>query len=104
MKKLTVGIRLVTGLLVVLLVSLLIRDQGLKSAFNEIVMGESQEIVVQKLGQPYAVVECGQFGGTPPVGCAKEFSYVSVLTFWDVWAVSFDASDRVVRKLRYRSP
>jgi hypothetical protein len=92
------------SLFAALVVSLVVYDQKLKSNFNHIVMGESQAEVKHALGEPHGVVECGTFGGSPPPGCDEEFSYVSALTFWDVWTVSFDTGGHVVRKLRYRSP
>jgi|EndMetStandDraft_5_1072996.scaffolds.fasta_scaffold846555_2 hypothetical protein len=67
-------------------------------------MGASEAEVIGLLGEPFDVVACAEFGGEPPEGCAKEFSYVTAATFWDVWEVSFDAHDRVIRKVRYRSP
>jgi hypothetical protein len=60
-------------------------------------------LVIRLLGKSYDVVACAEFSGKPPAGCTKEFSYVSAATFGDVWEVSFDANDRVIRKLQ-RSP
>jgi hypothetical protein len=104
MKLRTTVILLVVGLPAVLLASLVIRDLQLKSEFGYLKLGASRADVVQALGEPHAVVRCGQFGGNPPPDCVKEFSYLSILSFTDVWIVSFDANDAVVRKLRYRSP
>jgi hypothetical protein len=91
-----------------LLASLVIPDQQLKSGFANIKLGASQSEVVDILGAPHAIVQCGvqcgRFGGRPPPACVKEFSYLSIIIFVDVWIVSFDASERVVRKLSYRSP
>jgi hypothetical protein len=76
----------------------------LKSGFAAIEHGDTQRRVEQLLGEPHDVIGCGQFGGAPPTGCAKGFSYLSLLAFTDVWVIDFDAEGRVVRKLRYRSP
>jgi hypothetical protein len=76
----------------------------LKSGFAHIEHETSQTEVVAALGEPNSVNECGKWGGNPPVGCVKEFTYLSYLAFPDVWVVSFDANDKAVRKLRYRSP
>ncbi len=102
-KRMTVGF-LAVGLPTAVLGSLVISDQRLKSGFDRIATGASQAEVTKILGDPYAVVECASFGGKPPAGCTREFSYVSLVTFWDVWVLSFDENDRVVRKLRYKSP
>jgi hypothetical protein len=99
------GVALVLlAVLAVMPTTLFIRHQGFTSAFAQVEMGESQERVVQRLGLPSAVGQCGGLGGTPPDHCAEELSYISPLVFWDVWVVSVDADNRVVRKLRYRSP
>ena len=92
------------GLPSMLLASLVIPDQQLKSGFANIKLGASQSEVVDMLGEPHAIVQCGRFGGRPPPACVTEFSYLSIIIFVDVWIVSFDASERVVRKLSYRSP
>lgn len=95
---------LAIGSLAAVIGALAIGDQRLKSGFDHIAPGASQADVIQILGSPHAVVACASFGGKPPTGCAQEFSYVSAVTFWDVWVLSFDASDHVIRKLRYKSP
>jgi hypothetical protein len=82
----------------------IIQHLRLKSGFSGIEHGTSQAEVVQALGEPNSVVKCGSLGGPPPLDCVKEFSYLSILAFTDVWVVSFDANDKAVRKLRYRSP
>src|SRR5580704_12447124 len=71
----------------------------LKSGFASIKHGDPQSRVEQVLGEPHDVIKCGQFGGAPPVGCVKGFSYLSILTFTDVWVIDFDATGSVVRKL-----
>ena len=102
-KRATVFV-LATGSFSAVIGALAISDQRLKSGFDHIAPGASQAEVIQILGSPHAVVECASFGGKPPAGCTKEFSYVSAVTFWDVWVLSFDGSDHVIRKLRYKSP
>ena len=101
-RSLTLG--LMIGMPAALLAWLAIGHQQLTSGFNRVALGETQTEVLRTLGEPHGVVECGSFGGTPSADCDREFSYISALTFWDVWVVSFDASNRVIRKLRYRSP
>jgi hypothetical protein len=88
----------------ILLAWLIISHLSLKSGFASIEHGASQAEVVRDLGEPNSIVRCGSFGGHPPAGCVKEFSYLSILAFTDVWVVSFDSDDRAIRKLRYRSP
>jgi hypothetical protein len=88
----------------ILLAWLIAHHLRLKSGFADIEHGTSQTEVVEALGEPNSVNECGKWGGKPPVGCVKEFTYLSYLAFPDVWVVSFDANDKAVRKLRYRSP
>jgi hypothetical protein len=95
---------LVKGLPIVVLGALIIRHQQFKSDFARITTGASQAEVIKLLGEPFDVVACAAFDGKPPEGCTKEFSYVSIPTFSDVWEISFDANDRVIRKQRYRSP
>jgi hypothetical protein len=46
-----------------LLASLVIRDPQLKSGFANFELGASQSEVVDILGEPHAIVRCGQFGG-----------------------------------------
>jgi hypothetical protein len=104
MNKRMIVVLLAVGLPAAVLGSLVIGDQRLKSGFDRIATGTSRAEVTKILGDPHAVVECASFGGKTPAGCTKEFSYVSLVTFWDVWVPSFDANDRVVRKLRYKSP
>jgi hypothetical protein len=84
---------------------LIICHVHLKSGFAHIEHGTPAAEVVQTLGEPNGIFfECGHFGGKPPAGCVREFSYLSILAFTDVWVVSFDANDQAVRKYRYRSP
>ena len=94
---------LTVSLFAALVISPVVYHLKLKSDFSRIVRGESQADVKQALGEPHDVVKCGNFGGYPP-GCDKQFSYLSAITFWDVWTVSFDSSGHVVGKYRYRSP
>jgi len=88
----------------ILLAWLIIDHLGLKAGFAGIEHGAAGAEVVQALGEPNSIVKCGSWGGDPPAGCVKEISYLSMLAFTDVWVVSFDANDRAIRKLRYRSP
>jgi hypothetical protein len=76
----------------------------LKSGFSRIKQETSETEVVRAIGEPNSVAQCGKWGGEPLAGCIKEFAYLSILAFTDVWVVSFDADDKAVRKLRYRSP
>src|SRR3984957_17556984 len=104
MNKRTTMFFLAMGLPVAILGLLIFSDQRLKSGYDQIAEGASQAEVRQILGDPHAVLECASFGGKPPSGSTTEFSYFSAATFWDVWVLSFDANDRVIRKLRYKSP
>ena len=102
MRKLTI---LIIGLLpLILLAWAIIHHLCLKSGFARIERGNSQTEIVRAIGEPNSVAQCGAWGGEPPAGCVKEFAYLSILAFTDVWVVSFDANDKAVRKLRYRSP
>ena len=102
MKKLVIGS--LTLLLVILLAWVAVHHLRLKAAFANIGRGTSRAEIVKVLGEPHEVLECGHFGGTPRADCAKELSYLSILAFTDVWIVAFDANDRAIGKLRYRSP
>ena len=93
-----------TLLPLILLAWVVIQHLRLKSSFAGIEHGTSAAEVVQTLGEPNGIFECGHFGGKPPAGCVNEFSYLSIVAFTDVWVVSFDANDQAVRKYRYRSP
>ncbi len=104
MNKRMIAFLLLLGLSGLVLGTLMIRDQNFKSGFAQIAIGASQADVRRILGEPDAVVACAHSGGTPPAGCTKEFSYVTAVTFTDEWVLSLDANDRVIRKLRYRSP
>jgi hypothetical protein len=105
MRKLAIPIMVVLPLVpLALLAWIVIHHLLLKSGFARIEHGTSRSEVVRALGEPNSVNECGKWGGNPPSGCVKEFTYLSILAFPDVWVVSFDAHDRAVRKLRYRSP
>jgi hypothetical protein len=76
----------------------------LKSGFARIQHGTTQAEIVRSLGEPNSITRCGGWGGKPPVGCVKEFAYLSPIAFTDVWVVSFDANDQAVQKFRARSP
>jgi hypothetical protein len=100
-----VRMTIILVLLPLILLGWLITDHlRLKSGFAHIEHGTSQTEVVGSLGEPNSVNKCGKWGENPPVGCVKEFTYLSYLAFPDVWVVSFDDNDKAVRKLRYRSP
>jgi hypothetical protein len=90
--------------LVAILAYLVGRDQGLKSRFAAIDHGAPRSKVLEALGQPHALVKCGTYGGMPPPECVQELTFVSVMPSSGVWVVSLDGEDRVVGKLRYRSP
>jgi hypothetical protein len=104
MKKDTMLVGMIASILVGLPVFLILRHQSVKSGFAQIHVGASLVEVEKTLGRPYDAVECGHLGGDPPPGCMRELIYISPLMFWDAWTVAFDNSDRVIRKLRYRSP
>lgn len=76
----------------------------LKSGFAEVRPGSSLAEITRLLGRPKWVRECGHWGGPAPDGCVSDLGYLSLLAFTDVWVVSLDANDMVVRKYRYRSP
>jgi len=80
------------------------RYMNLNAGFARIERGNSPADVIRIMGEPNNVAECGRSGGTPAPGCVKEFSYLSVLVFTDLWVVSFDADDKVLRKARLSSP
>jgi hypothetical protein len=102
MKKLVISsLTLLPG---ILLAWVVVHHLRLKSAFANIERGFSRAEIVKVLGEPHEVLGCGHFGGTPPADCVKQLSYLSILAFTDVWIVALDANDRVVGKLRYRSP
>jgi hypothetical protein len=92
------------GGIVALCAWLVIADQMLKSGFARIALGMTQSQVVGILGAPHAVEVCNTFGGTPAPRCAKELSYLSWLSFTDVWTVRFDKRGLVLGAVRYRSP
>jgi len=46
----------------------------------------------------------GHVGQEIPSSCVKEYSYLSLLSFIDVWTVGFDDTKRIVWKYRYTSP
>src|SRR5580704_14258679 len=98
-----IGAIVLTPLALVAL-ALVAQHLHLKSGFARIEHGTSRADVIKSLGKPWWVAPCGHWGGLPPSGCVEEIGYTSVVGFTDVWVVSFDADDRAVRKLRYRSP
>ena len=83
-------------------------DSFLKAGFRRLDAGQSREQVESILGKPSDIEECGHFGGKVgreiPSNCVYEYSYVSLLSFTDLWAVGFDDTERVVWTYRYRSP
>jgi len=87
---------------------LLYVDRSLKDGFDKVDVGHNREQVESILGKPSGIEECGHFGGknsqTIPAGCVKEYSYLSLLSFVEVWTVGFDDAQRVVSKYRYTSP
>jgi hypothetical protein len=101
-RKLTILILVLLPL--ILLAWAIMHHLRLKSGFSRIKQGTSQTEVVRAIGEPNSVEQCGKWGGETPAGCIKEFAYLSIVAFTDVWVVSFDADDKAVRKLRYRSP
>jgi hypothetical protein len=82
---------------------LIIHHLELKSGFARIAHGTPKADVIASLGEPWWVGPC-DWGGTPRSGCVSQVGYISLLTFWDIWVVSFDANDKTMRKYRYRSP
>jgi len=95
---------LISGIPVILCAWLIIDDQTLRYGFERIKIGMSSAEVMAMLGTPHRIDRCGTWGGDPAINCQREFSYVTLLEFPDVWVVSLDTSDRVSRTLRYRSP
>jgi hypothetical protein len=104
MKRHTVLACLIASVLVGLPAFLTLRHQNFKDSFAQIEIGASLAEIEKMLGKPYDTVACGGLGGDPPPGCIKELVYISPMIFWDAWMIAFDHGDRVIRKLRYRSP
>lgn len=102
MKKLAICFAALVPLMLLALAYL--HHLRLTSSFARVEHGTSQAEVVSALGEPSSVSRCGSWSGSPAVGCSKEFAYLSILAFTDVWVVSFDANDKAVQKHRYRSP
>jgi hypothetical protein len=102
MKRLSIYVATVLPL--VLLAWLGIQHVRLKSGFAEIRRGSPLSEITRLLGPPNWVGKCGEWGGDPPEGCVRDLGFTSVFGFTDVWVVSLDANDMVVRKYRYRSP
>jgi hypothetical protein len=79
-----------------LLVWLIVYDQQVKSGFPSIEPGMSTSEVRQAAGNPTDVFSpCGKWGGDPPAGCEREYSYP---TLTGIWVVSFDANGKVISK------
>jgi hypothetical protein len=57
------------------------------------------------MGSPHAVGPCGASGsGSHSADCRRERSYISLLSFSDVWVVFFDRNDRVIGTTHLISP
>lgn len=75
-------------------------DYSVKTGFQKLNVSQTRDQVEGALGKPSGHEECGRFGGTVgqeiPSTCVDEYSYLSLLSFADVWTVGFDDKKRVV--------
>jgi len=83
---------------------LLVYERMLRSHFDAVNESATQTDVVQILGSPNNTGMCRRFGGDPIPSCVEEFAYLSLLSFSEVWTISFDDQKRVIRKTHYKSP
>jgi hypothetical protein len=86
------------------------RDNWLRNGFNKIETGTTEQEVLQELGLPKRVENCGGFFGPLPKeeadGCTKEYFYVSPFAprKLQYYVVRFDANNHVRNTTPYSSP
>lgn len=86
------------------------RDNSLAKGFDKIEVGTTQKKVVQLLGEPRKVLNCGEFFGPIPKdqldGCTREYFYSSPFAplIPQYYIVRFDANNRVQSTTPYSSP
>jgi hypothetical protein len=98
------GVMIALALLAAAAGWLVLTDIRLKRGFERITAGEQKANVVTSIGEPHDVVPCSTFRSNPMPACVEEYTYLSLLSFTDVWTVDFDVQGYVVGKYRYRSP
>jgi hypothetical protein len=88
----------------------ILRDNRLRTGFDKIKIGTTEQSVLQELGRPKRVEKCGEFFGPLPKeeaeGCAREYFYASPFAPWlpQYYVVRFDANNRVRSTSPYSSP
>jgi hypothetical protein len=86
------------------------RDHRLYRNFGRIRTGTSEQEVIEMLGEPKRVENCGEFWGPIPKaelqGCVNEFFYASPFAplLPQYYVIRFDANRRVVSLAAYSSP
>ena len=85
------------------------RDRKLWREFDTIKTGATQREVLEKLGKPKRVENCGEFMGpltkAEMEGCVKEYFYASPFAplLPQYYVVRFDANKRVISTTPYSS-
>ena len=88
----------------------ILRDKQLEKGFDEIAAGVTEREVLQKLGRPKRVENCGEFFGPLPKeeleNCSREYFYASPFPplLPEYFVLRFDANNRVSSKSTYSSP
>jgi hypothetical protein len=82
-----------------------VKSTQLNTAFEKIVIGESERDVIAKMG-PHRIVEgCGCYYGRPIAGCAREYVYFPPFTIVDeAWLIAFGANEAVHHTAHFVSP
>jgi hypothetical protein len=73
------------------------RSTQLNTAFEKVVVGDSERDVIAKIGRPHRIVEgCGYYYGRPIAGCGREYVYFPPFSIVDeAWLIAFDATGTV---------
>lgn len=88
----------------------IVRGKRLEKGFDEISLGTTEQEVLQKLGRPKRIEECGEsFGPLPKEDmekCSREYFYASPFAplLPEYFVFRFDADNRVSSKTPYSSP
>jgi len=100
----TVLVSAVALILLCLFASCYLHDSLLEQRFERVTQGMQQQQVRSVLGEPDRVGPCGEVGGVPPAGCAREYLYYPKLPTITTWAVFLDEHGTVLDTYRFESP
>jgi hypothetical protein len=107
MKRAVIGA--VLGFVLIMVAAIawpIIRVRQLEKSFSEVIIGDTKDLVLKRMGTPWKDEECGKYQGGITTGCVEEFVYAHPYAPYapEYWDIEFDSNNQVISNIQLTSP